>query len=228
MPAPSGAAGVRAVVFDVGETLVDETAEYGGWADWLGVPRHTFSAVFGAVVARGGHHREALQHFRPGFQLAAERLRRERAGLAERLGEGDLYPDARACLERLQRLGLLVGVAANQTAQAEARLRALGLPVDFIATSAGWGVEKPDPAFFDRVVAACGCPAGEVAYVGDRLDNDVLPALAAGMVAVFLRRGPWGHLHAAHPDAARAHLRVASLQELADRLADRGTPLGTR
>jgi hypothetical protein len=35
------------VVSDVGECLVDETREYGTWADWLGVPRHTFSAVFG-------------------------------------------------------------------------------------------------------------------------------------------------------------------------------------
>jgi FMN phosphatase YigB (HAD superfamily) len=28
---------IDAVVFDVGETLVDETREYGTWADWLGV-----------------------------------------------------------------------------------------------------------------------------------------------------------------------------------------------
>jgi hypothetical protein len=38
---------VKAVVFDVGETVVDESREYGAWADWLGVPRHTFSSVFG-------------------------------------------------------------------------------------------------------------------------------------------------------------------------------------
>ncbi len=31
---------IDAVVFDVGETLVDETREYGTWADWLGVPKH--------------------------------------------------------------------------------------------------------------------------------------------------------------------------------------------
>jgi hypothetical protein len=47
------AAVIGAVVFDVGECLVDETREYGTWADWLGVPRHVFSAVFGAVIARG-------------------------------------------------------------------------------------------------------------------------------------------------------------------------------
>jgi hypothetical protein len=57
---------IRAVWFDVGETLIDESREYGTWADWLGVPRHTFSAVFGAVIARGGDYREVFQHFRPG------------------------------------------------------------------------------------------------------------------------------------------------------------------
>ena len=47
--------------FDVGESLVDESREYGTWADWLGVPRHTFSAVFGAVIAKGGDYRETFQ-----------------------------------------------------------------------------------------------------------------------------------------------------------------------
>ena len=32
---------------------MDESREYGTWADWLGVPRHTFSAVFGSVIAKG-------------------------------------------------------------------------------------------------------------------------------------------------------------------------------
>ncbi len=55
--------------FDVGETIVDETREYGTWADWLGVLRHTFSAVFGAVIARGGDYRDTFQYFQPGFDL---------------------------------------------------------------------------------------------------------------------------------------------------------------
>lgn len=48
---------IRAVVFDVGECLVDETREYGTWADWLGAPRHTFAAQFGAVIAQGKDYR---------------------------------------------------------------------------------------------------------------------------------------------------------------------------
>ena len=130
---------VRAVVFDVGETLLDESTEYGTWADWLGVPRHTFSAMFGAVIARGDDYRQTFQHFRPGFDLTDERLRREEADCGEHFDESDLYPDARPSLEKLKQLGFLLGAAGNQTVQAEQQLRALNLPVDFIGTSAGWG-----------------------------------------------------------------------------------------
>ena len=40
--------------------------------------------------------------------------------------------------------------------------------------------------------------------------DDVEPALAAGMTAIHVRRGPWGHLH--EPPAAAIHIR--SLDEL--------------
>jgi hypothetical protein len=56
---------IEAIVFDVGETLIDESREYGTWADWLGVPRHTFSAVFGAVIALGMDYRDTFRYFRP-------------------------------------------------------------------------------------------------------------------------------------------------------------------
>jgi hypothetical protein len=74
---------IRAVVFDVGECLVNETREYGTWADWLGVPRHTFAAMFGAVIAQGRDYRETFQVFRPGFDLYEEREKRAQAGQPE-------------------------------------------------------------------------------------------------------------------------------------------------
>lgn len=85
---------ISSVFFDAGETIVDESREYGTWADWLGVPRHTFSAVFGAVIARGLDYRETFQVFRPGFDLAQERQRRADAGKPEHFSEENLYPDA--------------------------------------------------------------------------------------------------------------------------------------
>jgi HAD superfamily hydrolase (TIGR01549 family) len=185
---------IRRVVFDVGEVLVDESRLYGTWADWLGVPRHTFSAVFGHVVATGRDHRDTFQLFRPGFDLDAERRARAEAGQPEMFGEDDFYPDARPALASLKEMGLEVGIVGNQPARAEAVLRSLNLPVNWIATSTGWGVEKPAPEFFARIVAESSVGADEVLYVGDRLDNDIRPAQAAGLCTVLIRRGPWGRL----------------------------------
>jgi FMN phosphatase YigB (HAD superfamily) len=109
---------VVSVVFDIGETLLDDSREFGAWADWIGVPRHTFSAVLGAVTAAGRDNAETFQYFRPGFDLAVERERREQAGVGENYGEADLYPDVRPALAALREMGLWVGIAGNQTARA--------------------------------------------------------------------------------------------------------------
>jgi HAD superfamily hydrolase (TIGR01662 family) len=205
---------ILAVFFDVGEVIVEESREYGTWADWLGVPRHTFSAVFGAVIARGLDYRETFQVFRPGFDLAEERERRAAVGQPESFGEENLYPDARPTLATLRDMGLRVGLAGNQTARAESILQALALPVDVIGTSDGWGVEKPSPAFFERLIRESGAPAENVLYVGDRLDNDIRPAQAAGIATACVRRGPWGYILDMPEVSARCLFQVDSLDEL--------------
>jgi HAD superfamily hydrolase (TIGR01662 family) len=206
---------IQAVVFDVGETLVNETREYGTWADWLGVPRHAFSAVFGAVIALGMDYRDAFQYFCPEFNLDAERLRRADAGQPESFGESDLYSDARPCMTALREMGVWVGVAGNQTSRAGEILRKLDLPADLIATSDDWGVTKPDSSFFRALISAAPCEASRIVYVGDRLDNDLKPAKAAGMRTAFIRRGPWGYIWQDHPDMVSvAEWRMASLDEL--------------
>jgi FMN phosphatase YigB (HAD superfamily) len=215
---------VKAVVFDVGEVLVNETREYGTWADWLGVPRHTFSAVFGGVIASGRDYRETFQVFQPGFDLEAARQSRADAGRPETFGPDDLYPDAAACLAALRAQGVTVGVAGNQTARAESILRSIGLQFDWLGTSDGWGVDKPSPAFFDRAVKECGVHAGEVLYVGDRLDNDVRPALDAGMQAILVRRGPWGLLLSDPETEARCLAVVSNLTEVPKLVAQTANP----
>ena len=209
---------VRAVVFDVGETIVDETRAWEAWADWLGVPRLTFLAVCGAVIARGGDHREPFRIFRPDLDLEAEIAKRQEAGVPDVVTRDDLYPDAAACLETLHTRGYRIGVVGNQPARAEAALRDFGLPIDLAATSAAWGVQKPDPRFFQRIAAELGVPVAEIAYVGDRVDNDVVPAAAAGMVAVFIRRGPWAWIQAPVEDPPGATLTISSLADLPDAL----------
>jgi len=205
---------IRMVCFDVGETLVDETRHWGEWADWMGVPRLTFFAVFGMVIAAGRHHRDVFQVLRPGFDHDAERARRVAQGWRYRFEPTDFYPDALLCLRELQAHDFKVGLSGNQPKECEDALRNIGITVDLIGSSEGWGVEKPSPAFFARLAKEANLPPHEIAYVGDRIDNDVVPVIEAGMKSVFIRRGPWGIAYAGSAEAALSHARIVSLVEL--------------
>lgn len=192
---------VKAVFFDVGETLVDETREWEAIADRLSIPRFTFFGVLGGLALLGERY--------PG-RRAFEILGVEQIPF-DGYGVEDLYPDAIGCLRELGRRGYLVGIAGNAP-RIEPMLREL---VDVVGSSESWGVEKPAPEFFARIALEARCEPGEIAYVGDRVDNDIEPALAAGMVAVHIRRGPWGYLQSGRE---RAHIRIDSLAELPEAL----------
>jgi FMN phosphatase YigB (HAD superfamily) len=210
---------IKFVFFDVGETLIDETRLRDSWADYLGADRAAFTAALEELIARDQDYRSVFARFQPGFNAAV--ARRERAARREThmLDARDVFPDALPCLARLRELGYAVGIAGNQRAGALASLPALGFGGVMIAASATMGVEKPDPRFFAALTATAGVPAASIAYVGDRLDNDVLPARAAGMKAIFIKRGPWGRVHATRPEIARASLAVTSLMEIPEALA---------
>jgi FMN phosphatase YigB (HAD superfamily) len=190
---------IRAVFFDVGETIVDETVLWTYWADHFGIPRFTFFAVFGALIERNEDHQKIFEIFNV-----------TRHGSWPGFGVEHLYPDALPCLRALRDRGLRIGLVGNSSPH---------LPVDVIGSSGRWGIEKPAPAFFERVLKEGGFAPDETAYVGDRLDNDVLPAVDAGMVGVFLRRGPWGIMHAMRPEVDRATIRIDSLAELPDAIS---------
>ena len=135
----------------------------------------------------------------------------------------DLYPDALRAIDGLKAGGYRIAITANQPARRHAELEALGIRVDAMGMSDAMGVAKPDRAFFDRTLELLGSPdPASVAYVGDRVDNDVLPALEAGMRAVWLRRGPWGLLQRL-PDGTTPALIVDSLDELAERIGEAWT-----
>ncbi|MBL1100172.1 HAD family hydrolase [Streptomyces coffeae] len=205
---------IRAVALDIGETLIRDDRGWAAWADWLSIPRHTLSALVGAVVAQGRDNAEALRLIRPDIDIAVERAAMETAGLGEQLTEDDLYPDVRPALVTLRETGIRVVVAGNQTARAGELLRRLELPVDAIATSGEWGVSKPDPQFFAHLLELSGTAPFETLYVGDHPANDVRPAEAAGLRVAHLRRGPWGHLWAGTAEAAAADWQIDSLHDL--------------
>ncbi|WP_199850428.1 HAD family hydrolase [Streptomyces sp. CMB-StM0423] len=212
---------IETIVLDVGETLVRDDRYWAGWADWLGVPRHTVSALVGAAVVAGRDNADALRLLRPGIDVDAERVAREEAGRGEQLAEEDLYPDVRGALRGLRKLGVRVIVAGNQTIRAGELLRALDLPADLVVTSGEWGVAKPGAAFFARVLEVAQTEPGETVYVGDHPANDLFPAKRAGMRAAHLRRGPWGHWWADDPEVVQAaDWRIDTLTELTAIIAD--------
>ena len=202
-------------MFDVGETITRDDRYWASWADWLDVPAHTLSALVGAVVALGQDNAEALRLARPGINIAAEYYAREAAGRGEYLDETDVYPDVRPALAALRDAGTRVIIAGNQTVRAGELLRDLDLPADAIVTSGDWGVAKPQPEFFARVLEIAQAPADRTLYVGDHPANDVFPAKAAGLKTAHLRRGPWGHLWADTPEVvAAADWRIDRLAQL--------------
>jgi HAD superfamily hydrolase (TIGR01509 family) len=199
------------VVFDVGETLVDETVLWSSWARWLRVPEFTLYGVLGGLAARGQDHQAFLPLLKPGSDWASELAARHAAGEGWDLNADQLYPDAVGCLRAVKADGWTVVVGGNQPPAAQRLLEELDLPVDAVISSGALGAAKPDPAFFRAAAAAAGVTPDECIHVGDRVDNDVVGARAAGMLAVHVRRGPWGVLHADDP---AVDLQVTSLTEL--------------
>ena len=204
------------VVLDVGEVIVDETRVWTVWAELLGVSPGTLMAVLGAAVSQGGDHTDAFPHVAPNAEWTT--LEDDHEALYGGYRGDDVYADVVPALTLLKAQGRRVVLAGNQPERRSEQLRALGLPVDDIVTSAELGAEKPDPAFFAAVLARIGvADPSQVLYVGDRLDNDVIPAMAAGMATCWLTRGPWGQLQEL-PDDVEPDLVLEGLGELPELL----------
>lgn len=124
---------VKAVVFDVGETIVNECRLWRAWAEWLKVPEHTFLSTLGVMIERGEHHRRVFETFQPDFDFHAAREQRRFTDNPDQLKPADLYPGAAPCLNELRRRGLRIGITGNQPADIEEVLNGIGLTIDFVA-----------------------------------------------------------------------------------------------
>jgi putative hydrolase of the HAD superfamily len=117
------------------------------------------------------------------------------------------YPDVVPALRELRALGLRLVVASNWDCSLPGWLADAGVLelVDGVVTSAEVGAAKPSPRVFERALAVAGVDAPEALHVGDKVDNDLEGAAAAGVRAVLLERD------GAPPPGVDA---IASLREL--------------
>ena len=100
-------------------------------------------------------------------------------------------PDAAPALTLAREAGLRTGVISNSNGSIRRILEQLDLLrlVDFALDSSEEGVEKPQPAIFERALARAGVAAAEAAYVGDLYSIDVLGARRVGLTGVLLDPG---------------------------------------
>lgn len=103
-----------------------------------------------------------------------------------------LYADAVQCLEFLSGK-YKIGVIANQSPGTEQRLEKYGLLryIDLVVASAEEGVAKPDKRIFDIALNRGGCKACYAVMIGDRIDNDIVPANLLGMHTVWIKQSIW-------------------------------------
>ena len=61
-------------------------------------------------------------------------------------------------------------------------------------------ITKPDPRYLERIACAVGVEPNGCLMVGDRIDNDVVPAKHLGMKTIRIRVGLHRHQEARTPD----------------------------
>ncbi len=95
-------------------------------------------------------------------------------------------PDLRQTLSQLTQMQLKLGILSNTFISAsslEKHLRQLGI-LDFFAVklySYEFNFRKPDQRIFEAAARKIGLPPANIMLVGDRIDNDIQPAIKLGM-----------------------------------------------
>ena len=174
---------VKWIFFDIGSTLIDEAEAYDHRAlEMIAGTNITFQEFddMRIALARQGFdgNSAAVKHF----------------GLTKTPWHSEdeaPYSDAQSTLKALRSKGYNLGIIANQKLGTAERLENWGLRqyFDVIAASAELGCAKPDKEIFEKALELAGCAAQESVMIGDRLDNDIIPAKAVGMKTVWVRNG---------------------------------------
>jgi HAD superfamily hydrolase (TIGR01549 family) len=188
---------VRWIFFDIGETLVDESKpirdvmeQFIQAANPLGYTLH-LQEVEQTMLH---YHSQLCEHpMREvmGKLVPSEKDRAEiRHSMKYKKDLEEPFPEAGEVLKQLTGLYQL-GIIANQNAGTVERLKRYGLLEYFslVCSSAEEGLIKPDPRFFELALERAKCDPQHAVMIGDRLDNDIIPAKRLGMQTIWIKQG---------------------------------------
>ena len=101
-----------------------------------------------------------------------------------------LYKETVSCLEQLSKT-YKIGVIANQELGTAERLQQHGILkyIDLVIASAEEGVAKPDPRIYQIALERSGCKPENAVMIGDRIDNDIVPAKRMGIKTIWIKQG---------------------------------------
>ena len=190
-------ANIKWIFFDIGSTLVDESVAYQNRIErTITGTNVTYDDFYNKMV-------EISKYNQSGYNKALEAY-----GLKMAPWNSDdefVYPEAKNCLSELSK-HYKIGIIANQNLGSEERLEKFGLLkyIDLVIASAEEGVAKPDLRIFQIALDRANCKPEEAVMVGDRIDNDIIPANKIGMTTVWIKHGFGGYAELKeieeHPD----------------------------
>lgn len=199
---------IKWLFFDVGSTLVDESTAY----------RHRMEDIAKtAGVSYEFVYETAMDFYKKNEKGDLEVAKLLKVELPQWHKEDEvLYPDTEECLRRLSKK-YRIGVIANQSLGTAKRLEQHGILkyIDLVIASAEEGVAKPDARIFEIALERAGCQSKEALMIGDRIDNDIIPAKALGMGTVRVRQG-FGKYWNITGDKEKADYEIDCLTELSD------------
>ena len=176
---------IKWIFFDIGSTLVDESAVYENRIKEItqgnNIDRNEFVAK---VIERAQTSPKPIVSAAEDYGVKVPAWRHDLEVL---------YPDTKEVLQRLSQK-YKIGIIANQDFGTEKRLTAFGIRqyLDLVVASAEEGVAKPDLQIFQIALDRANCKPEESVMVGDRIDNDIIPANKIGMTTVWIRQGYGG------------------------------------
>ena len=199
---------VKWLFFDVGSTLVDESVVYEGrMKDVAKIANVTYEYVYETAIA-------FYKENRKGDLETMKLLNVERP---EWKSEDEiLYSDAEECLKKLSGK-YKIGVIANQSPGTANRLENFGILkyIDLVIASAEEGIAKPDKRIFEIALSRANCEPNQSIMIGDRIDNDIVPAKKLGMGTIWIKQG-FGRYWNITGDEEKADYEVNNLMEICD------------